>query len=421
MGSRRALLLILAAIAPLFSASADVEDIYAFFGNAFDNRARNTGLTIFPTLIIPSGGEYEGMGTAYTAVARDASFFDANPAASATLQFTELAFMHNNWIEGSYVEGVAYTVRDEHLGIGVGGKFFHVPFSSYSSFSGAATDSVTGRTATGLYTEGMFGVNVAYNFLESYEFHGVAVGANLKTAYRTIPEYIAPGQNAFSVMLDMGALTRFDLWKFYASRSDNFSVGLSMRNVGLPVRGEALPSSISLGASYQPIRPVLVAMDLSLPLNFARGAPAEGLGVATGVSVAVTPFFSAHSGLLLRAGGPRFTLGADTDLEGISIAVNYSLEMASEVSLLNRVSVQARLNFGDRGRGALRDRVDQLYFDSWIARTVGELEVTVSLLREALELDPDFRPAIELLQLAERELDLQRQQQQLETGEIDSF
>lgn len=421
MACRRALLLIAAVFIPFSSVPAEVQDLYALFGESIETRSRNTGLTIFPTLIIPSGGEFEGMGTAYTAVARDASFFDANPAASATLEYTELAFIHNNWIADSYVEGIAYTVRDDFLGFGVGGKFLHVGFDRYSPSSQTAIDPVTGRTASGLYTEGMIGFNIAYNFMESYDFHGVAVGANLKAAYRTIPDYIAPDQNALGLMADIGVLTRFDLWKFYATRSENFSVGFSLRNFGLPVRGEGLPSSANIGLAYQPIRPVLVATDVSLPLNFAAGDPAEPIGFAGGVSVAVTPFFSAHSGLLLRAGGPRFTLGADTDLEGVSIAVNYSLDLSSRLAVFNRLSVQARLNFGDRGRGALRDRVDRLYFDAWLARTEGDLPLAIELLQEALQLDYDFRPAIVLLRLAERELELQEQLQRIETGEIENF
>ena len=69
-------------------AAVEFSDIYAWIGNRRGAQPQNTGLTIFPTLIIPSGGEFEGMATAYTAVARDVSFLDANAAASATLRTT---------------------------------------------------------------------------------------------------------------------------------------------------------------------------------------------------------------------------------------------------------------------------------------------------------------------------------------------
>lgn len=421
MGRRRALLIATLLLLPLSLYAIEEGQIYVFFSDAADNRARSGGQTIFPTLLIPSGGEYEGMGTAYTAVARDASFFDSNPAASATLEYTELALTHNNWIADSYVDGVTYTIRGEHLGVAVGGKAFHVPFTEIGPTSQTPIDPVTGKAASGQYMEATFGFNVAYNFLESYDFHGVSVGASVKAAYRRIPEFIVPGQSAFAALADIGILTRFNLLKLYATRAKNFSLGLSARNLGLPVRGEALPSSVNAGAAYQPIRPLLFAVDLVIPLNFVAGVSPDPIGFSTGVSVAVTPFFSVQSGVLLQPGLPRFTLGADTDLEGVSISVNWSRDLASELTVFNRISVQARLNFGDRGRAELRQRIDQLYFDAWDAWVAGELEQAISFAEESLELDPDFRLAIELLERAQQTLELQRQLERIEAGDIENF
>ncbi|MEE8440585.1 MAG: UPF0164 family protein, partial [Spirochaetia bacterium] len=122
-------------------AAFDLSDIYVMFGDRSGRQPQNTGQTIFPTLIIPAGGEFEGMATAYTAVARDVSFLDANPAASATLNLTELTFTHNNWISDTYIDGAVYTVRFDDLGIGFGGKFLHVPFTRY----GLTEQIATGR------------------------------------------------------------------------------------------------------------------------------------------------------------------------------------------------------------------------------------------------------------------------------------
>ena len=183
----------LSVIQPL--CAVEFTDIYAWIGAYSDLNARNTGLTIFPTLIIPSGGEFEGMGQAYTAVARDISFFDANPAGSAMLEYTELTLIHNDWIADTSLDGVLYAVRFDDLGIAVGGKFLHVPFTAYDQFAQ--------QVASGRYSEGTVGLNVSYNFLRSYEFPGVAVGATLKTAYRYVPPVIAPDQSAvgFAVTL----------------------------------------------------------------------------------------------------------------------------------------------------------------------------------------------------------------------------
>ena len=67
------------------------------------------------------------MGTAYTAVGRDAGYIDYNPAGSALLPSSELALYHHAWIADSNLEGVVYTVRFGNFGMGIGGKFLSSP------------------------------------------------------------------------------------------------------------------------------------------------------------------------------------------------------------------------------------------------------------------------------------------------------
>jgi hypothetical protein len=378
----------------------EFSDIYALFGGGPLDRVRNTGLYIFPTLVIPSGGEFEGMGQAYTAVARDASFFDANPAASATLEYSELTFIHNNWIADTSIEGVLYTRRIEDFGLAAGGKFLHVPFTEY--------DAVSRQVSGGRYSEGTVGVNLSYNMLRSFYFPGIAVGATLKSAYRYVPQQIAADQSAVGFAADIGVLSRFDLLKTYSSRSANFAVGVTARNFGPPVRDEPLPSQVTAGIAYSPARPVVVATDLIVPVSLAPGVPAPSVAGAAGVSVRVTPFFTAQSGVLLRWEGSRFSIGATMELTDFSIDVNYNLDLATQFTNLDRFSVQARLNFGDDGRGALRDLVDRYYLEAWQASAVGRLETAIEYSRKALELDPTFTPAQELLSVSLDTRELQR-------------
>ena len=68
-----------------FLYSADISDIYYNADSFLDSLDDpNTGLTAFPTLLIPMGGRFEAMGTAFTAVADDAGYIESNPAGSAT-------------------------------------------------------------------------------------------------------------------------------------------------------------------------------------------------------------------------------------------------------------------------------------------------------------------------------------------------
>jgi len=397
-------------LSALTTPALDFSDIYATIGENSSDRVRNTGLTVFPTLIIPAGGEFEGMGQAYTAVARDASFFDANAAASSSLEFTELTFIHNNWIADTSVEGVLYTRRAGDLGLAVGGKFLHVPFTEY--------DALSRQVSGGRYSEGTAGVNVSYNLFRSYDFPGVAIGATLKSAYRFVPAQIAPNQSAVGFAGDLGVLSRFDFLKQYSSRSPNFSVGVAARNFGPPVGGEPLPSQLTAGVAYSPIRPIVIATDVIVPVSLAPGIPAPSIGGAVGASVTITEFFSAQTGMLLRWGGSRFSLGATLDLTDISVDVNYNLDLATQFTNIDRFSVQARLNFGDEGRGALRDLVDRYYLEAWQASALGELDIAIEYSQKALELDPTFTPASELLRIS---LDTRQLQRDLRAIDLESI
>lgn len=405
---RRVVVLLLMSVVVLLPLHSQSAETLVWWSSLFDTfEVKNTGLTTFPTLTIPMGGEYEGMGTAYTAVARDSSYFEANPAASSTLDYTELSLFHTNLIADANMEGLVYTMRYDDFGLGVGGKFLHVPFTEYDA-RGEQQNSIR-------FTETVVGANASYNFLSSFYFYGVAVGATLKAAYRNNP--IRPDQNQAGFMADIGALTRFDALKPYASRDRNTSVGVTVKNLGPPVDGEPLPSTAHLGLSYSPIRPLVLSSELIYPFIVGTDDPPEGIGLANGASVTVTDFFSAHTGLLIRGGNPRITIGGIVDIQDITLSINYTLDMTTQIGSFDRFSLQAKFNFGDRGRAERAQRVEDLYLESLVAYAAGDLEETIVLSRQALELDPDFEPAEETLETALRSRALQEEMDQIQLGE----
>lgn len=369
----------------------------------------NTGVTTFPVLKMPLGGEYEAMGTAYTAVGRDVSFVDSNPASTSVLKYTELSVTHNNLIADVSMEGLIYTMRFDDLGVGLTGKFVHVPFTEY--------DALGVQQSSTLYSETVAGVNLSYNFLDSFYFHGVAVGVNAKLAARRISERTAPDQSAVGVMADVGFLTRVNFLKHYPSRNRNLSFGILVQNLGPPALGEPLPTSLRAGVAYAPIRPLTVSADFIYPVTLVSGIDAEPIGFAVGASARVTDFFGAGAGFLMQGGNPRFTLGGSVDLADVTLAVNYTLDLTSQLGRVDRFSLQARFNLGDRGRGDRRATVEEYYLDSLVAFAAGEIEKTIDLARKALEMDPGFQPARETLASALRSLDLQRQMDAIRLGE----
>ncbi|AEJ61249.1 protein of unknown function UPF0164 [Spirochaeta thermophila DSM 6578] len=369
----------------------------------------NTGLTIFPLLSIPIGGEYQAMGTAYTALTRHASFIDANPAASAALPLTELALYHNDWIADTNIEGVVYTIRFDDLGIGAAGKFLYVPFTQYDAWGN--------RLATGYYSETVIGFNVAYNFFSSYDFFGIAAGITPKIAIRSIPSVFYADQSALAFMADIGILTKVNFLKFYSSRNRNLSFGLVIKNLGIEILAptkEPLPTALTTGLGYSPIRPLTIAFDFTLPFNLIPDVPAEAPFYATGVALTLTDFLTMQTGLLLKGGNPRISMGTLFTMKDLSIQTTYVLDMTTQFVPLDRLSVNLTLNLGDNGRAALQAEVDRYYLQALEAYARGDLETTIALCEKALALDPDFTPARKTLLLAEESRELQKRMLELQ-------
>ncbi len=407
---------------PVEVGAADV--FYDIDGSIIQNQiAGGQGETAFPILLMPVGGEYEGMAGAYTAVARDISFFEANPAASSRLDVTELAVWHNNVIADAALEGLFYTERFEHLGVAAGMKVLHVNFTPYD-LSGIQENAAI------RYTESVLGLNLSYNFFHSFDFHGLALGANLKAAYRNVAERIAPAQSSFVVMGDVGLLTRVDFLKFYSSRDRNFSAGLVLRNVGTPANlgtesladdtttiTDPLPTEATLGIAYSPIRPLILAFDLTRPVSLFGDVGDTSLEFAWGTSVTITDFLTAHGGFALEGGNPRLTLGASVSINDIDLFINQTADITTQVGEADRFSLQASFDFGDKGRAERRATVEEFYLDALVAFADGNLERAMELSRRALELDPTFSPAEETLQTASRMQNLQSRMEDIRRGE----
>jgi hypothetical protein len=367
----------------------------------------NAGLTAFPVLNVPMGGRSEGMAGAFSAVADDISFIEYNPAGSSMLPYTELAFFHNNWIADTKVEGAVYASRIRDFGFGAGAKWLYTPFTEYNIYGD--------RVSKGYYSEAVGALNVSYNFLSGYYFSGVSVGANLKGAFRFVPDYTdaddlgnnmgsiiagsGSSQSAAMVMADIGALTRFDFLKPYSAREPNTSFALVIRNLGPPAMEDPLPTVAVAALSYKPLRPLLVSFDFFVPMNLGDISLSEKPYWAAGFSASVTNFLSMRFGLMGKAGNVRITLGSAVKLEKISLDINYTLDLLTQMQPLNRVSLGVRLDLGDGGRSALAARVDELYLAGLEAYARSDREQARQLWQDALALNPKFDPAREGLNI----------------------
>jgi hypothetical protein len=360
----------------------------------------NTGLTVFPTLLIPLGGLSEGMGTASAAVAKDAGSIEYNPAGSSILRDSELSFYHHNWIADSNLEGVVYTVRFDDLGIGVGGKFLYLPFTAYNEWGAAGAKDYISETVGTL--------NVAYNFLSNYSFAGLAVGSNFKIAYRNIPPVFALNQSSLALMADLGLQTSFNLLKFYSAQARNFSVGIVVKNLGMTtLAGETLPQMATAGIAWSPLRPWIIAVDFTYPFSFAGQPPAEVWNLAVGTTVSMTDFLSVQAGILWKADNPRISLGTAISLGAVDLTINYNLDLSGQLNPVDKFSVQARLNLGDSGRAGRALEVDDLYLQGATAFANGDYSGAIALWEKVLALDPGYVPASESIAETKRSMALE--------------
>jgi hypothetical protein len=273
------------------------------------------------------------------------------------------------------------------------------------------------QLAASSYIESVTGINFAYNFLRDFYFSGISVGGNLKLAWRSIPAELyshittldGQDQSAIGVMADLGILSRFNFLKPYASRDKNFSVGLSIQNLGPPSLGEALPSAVRLGVAYSPLRPWLISLDGKIPINLVDITLSEfpGLGIASAVQI--TDFFNIRGGIYLESGGPRMSLGVHLKLEELILDINYNLDYSSTLALPDHLSAQIRFDLGDHNRKTLIKKMDSYYVDSLVALADGDFATVIRLCTLALEIDPQFNPAQETRKLAVRSLELENQ------------
>ncbi|MDR1100241.1 MAG: UPF0164 family protein [Treponema sp.] len=364
----------------------------------------NAGLTAFPVLNVPMGGRSEGMASAFGAVSDDISFLEYNPAGSSMLSRSELAFFHNNWIADTKIEGAVFASRFKDFGYAAGAKWLYTPFTEYNLFGD--------RVSKGYYSEAVGILNGSYNFLSGYYFSGVSVGVSLKGAFRFVPDYsdneghILAGsgksQSAAMVMADIGALTRFDFLKPYISRERNTSAALVIRNLGPPAMNDPLPTVISAAFSYKPLRPLFFSFDFSCPLNLQEPNLSEKPYWAAGTAVQISPFLSMRTGLLFKAGNVRLAVGSAIDLEKISLDINYTLDLLTQMQPLNRVSVGVRFNLGDQGRAQASSRADEMYLAGLNAYAEGKYAEAQYYFEEVLKLNPKFDPAREGLEVIQR-------------------
>lgn len=332
-------LLLIVAVGP--GASADITGAYSGWLDTFGSMSDdNSGLSTFPTLLVPMGGRYEGMGTAYTAVVGDLGFIEANPAGSAEISNTAVGFYHHQWYADTSLEGVAFATRLGPLGIGTGFKFFYSSFTEY--------DDSGNRASSGYLFEGVAILNLAVKVI-SLERFGLSIGTSAKGVYRYVPESLAVDQSAGAVPIDVGALLGLKLLDLSKISRRNFTIGLSLKNFGQRVfaLGSPLPTVFSAGLAYSPLAFLLISSDFNMPISVEPDTfPAEAVYFSVGTDVTIAKFLSVQAGARFKADNPRFSIGAVVGLGQVSLTTNYVIDIVSGFNPLDTLNIAATIDIG---------------------------------------------------------------------------
>jgi hypothetical protein len=384
--------------------SLSLSDFSSKLADIFDwSTDDDEGTTSFRSLLIPFGGRSESLGSAFTGLSDDISFLQFNPAGSALQKQTQLSVFHNAWIADSKLDTIAYTTRFKNLGLGTYFSCFYVPFSEYNNWGDKVSSSY--------YSESVFALNVAYNFLAGYDFKGITVGASLKTAWRGMPDYTNKdsdeiisssgiSQSSLAFMADFGAMLQFNFLKFFASRDPNVRIGIAAQNLGAGFTGfsqkieadDGLPSSFSVGISIKPLKYLTFSADFKLPVNFFYATLLKPY-IGFGASVQFTDFLAVLAGFEIKGGNPKISAGFEFEVSKIRMNFNYSLDLTTSYSPVNKISLCAKMILGDRGRSDFDSKVDELYKAGLVYYTEGKWEEAIETWNECLKLNRRFDPA----------------------------
>lgn len=369
--------------------------------------------TSFPSLNIPAGGRCESLGTAMTAMCDDPSFMDYNPAVSSILKETQAAVFHNSQISGGSMETITGTTRLNNFGTGFQLKTFFSPLSRYN-LSGT-------KNSSSYYSETSLAINTSYNFFSGYDFKGLAAGISLRSTWRNMPDYTDSSALAFTA--DFGLLMRFNFFKEFTSDMPNLSVGLAANNIGFFLTGfksglkteTSLPSKISIGLSYRPIKKLLVNLEFRQPVNLKNILLSESFAVAAGLEFSFTDFFDVEGGILFQDGKTKLSTGTQFSFRKIQMSLSYACTLDSTTQE-HSVSLAAKINLGDKGRAQNDEQVKKLYAEGIELYAKGEKENMLKAIEkweEAKKLSAStgikFDPAIKAIKTAKELISLHQQ------------
>nr|WP_280144201.1 UPF0164 family protein [Treponema pallidum] len=351
----------------------------------------------FLQFLIPSGGRYEYLGVSFTALADDASFFEANPAGSAGLSRGEVALFHHSQIHDSHTETVSFARRTQNTGYGASVRAFSSE-SDLKSFFGGNSGSSKGKQGKGFVAI----ANASHTFCGQYRFKGVSFGCNFKMGFRK-------GKTGSHVTVagDLGLRAAFSVAKNFGSNEPNMHVGLVLKNAGISVKTNGsevkhLNPAIAVGFAYRPVYAFLFSLGLQQTLT-KKESPVCSVGFMF--------FCTQHVTLLASAAckGKAYALsgGAEIRIGSFHLDMGYRYDQIFQAAHPHHVSVGLKWlipNGGTQADQALL--VKESYLVGLRFYDQRRYQEAITAWQLTLRQDPGFEPAAEGIERARRFLKL---------------
>lgn len=250
------------------------------------------------------GSRAVAMGGSFGGLADDITAMYWNPAGLAQLTSSELSVTHNESFEGIRDDfaGYAFPYRNGVLGIAFYGLYTPRDLERRSGlFENDPYEPLS--SVEGLFQAYDIAGHISY---ARYFKDNLAFGASLKYIQETIDTY-----SAFGVALDIGSLYKF--------KNVPLSLGLSIQNIGTPIKfidkAYDLPLNVRLGSAYKVNNNLTATLDFNQPND-------DYLFISAGAEYSPMSLFAIRAGYQYRING--LELG---DLYGFSAGVGFNIKM----------------------------------------------------------------------------------------------
>lgn len=386
------------------------------------------GTSSFPILDISSGGISEGLAD-NSSLWRYGSFSSANPAISSVINQSYFSLGFRDLFADVFFENFSIAHRIGDLGFGFSTSFLHTDFTLYNYYGSQVNSSN--------YLETAFNLNFSYNFLRTYYFPGLAFGINLKFANRFFPltydlTNTSKNSNKFTLAGDIGVLARLNIsaLKPLPSREPNLAFSVVAKNIPFISNSKKSSNngnngqdnssnssveystyvSLNFAASWDVATFLNLSTEFIIPLvNMERLIKDKSIGVSFGALFNILDYVNLYFGLHYLDDNIKITIGSSFKIKGFSIAFNYPIEFGKNYRKLDDFGISLSYDFGDFGRGALQQEVDDLYARALLFYADGKYEESESILNLILKKDKTFTPAKKLLDKNEFEINSRSQ------------